>query len=149
MYQEYASQLPDHWARYRQNIVATLNDIDSAEQIVAEHAGAIVGSVLLYPPRALASPPDGAPLQIPWPEVRLLAVAREARGHGIGAVLMQECVRRAGESGAALLTLHTTDLMRVAMRLYERMGFQRAPELNFHPAPGLTVKGYRLPLAGG
>jgi hypothetical protein len=39
--------------------------------------------------------------------------------------------------------------MQVAMRLYERMGFARAPDLDFSPAPGITVKGYRLPLSGG
>jgi hypothetical protein len=40
-------------------------------------------------------------------------------------------------------------MMRAAMRLYERLGFVAAPELDFHPAPGLTVKGYRLSLAAG
>lgn len=36
--------------------------------------------------------------------------------------------------------------MAVAMRLYERMGFGRAPELDFSPAPGIVAKGYELPL---
>jgi len=31
--------------------------------------------------------------------------------------------------------------MRVAMRMYERMGFVRAPELDFHPDENVTVKG--------
>jgi ribosomal protein S18 acetylase RimI-like enzyme len=57
---------------------------------------------------------------------------------------MQECVTRAHASGTASLTLHTTDIMQAAMRLYERMGFVRAPELDFEPAPGVVVKGYRL-----
>jgi len=30
--------------------------------------------------------------------------------------------------------------------LYERMGFRRAPEIDFRPAPGVLVKGYRLAL---
>ena len=59
---------------------------------------------------------------------------------------MQECVRRARKSGARVLGLHTTDLMQTAQRMYERMGFARFPELDFHPAPGVTVKGYRLEL---
>jgi ribosomal protein S18 acetylase RimI-like enzyme len=59
---------------------------------------------------------------------------------------MQECVRRARRSGAAALTLHTTDIMQAAVRLYERMGFRRAPDLDFHPAPSMTIKGYRLAL---
>jgi GNAT superfamily N-acetyltransferase len=57
---------------------------------------------------------------------------------------MEECIRRARGGGAATLTLHTTDMMRVAMGLYERMGFARAVELDFTPAPGAVVKGYRL-----
>ena len=31
------------------------------------------------------------------------------------------------------------------MRLYERMGFQRASDLDFSPRPGSPAKGYRLP----
>jgi len=48
--------------------------------------------------------------------------------------------------GAAALALHTTDLMQVAMQLYERMGFIRAPDLDFHPVPEVTIKGYRFNL---
>jgi GNAT superfamily N-acetyltransferase len=78
--------------------------------------------------------------------VRLLAVAPEARGQGIGIALMKECIRRARRLGAVCLNLHTTDMMQVAMRMYERMGFVRAPELDFHPDPSITVKAYRLKL---
>lgn len=44
------------------------------------------------------------------------------------------------------MMLHTTEAMQVAMAMYERMGFHHAQELDFHPAPDLTVKGYRLDL---
>ena len=145
-YHEYAAQLPVHWDAYRRNIVSTLADVGSAEQMVAEREGRIVGAVLLYPTGAFTPSRDGAPVGTRWPEVRLLAVAPGERGLGIGAGLMQECVRRARGAGAPALTLHTTDVMRAAMRLYERLGFVAAPELDFHPAPGLTVKGYRLSL---
>jgi len=37
-------------------------------------------------------------------------------------------------------------MMRVAMRMYERMGFVRAPDLDFHPDPSVAVKAYRLEL---
>jgi len=36
--------------------------------------------------------------------------------------------------------------MQVAMRMYERMGFVRAPDLDFDPDPSITVKAYRLDL---
>jgi GNAT superfamily N-acetyltransferase len=146
-YQEYAPVMPANWDRYRDNILATLADVEPAEQIVAEQDGKVVGAVLLYPAGTVFSSGDSVQITLRWPEVRLLAVTPSARGQGIGAGLMRECVRRARQAGAAALTLHTTDIMQVAMRMYERMGFVRAPELDFHPAPDVTVKGYRLDLA--
>jgi GNAT superfamily N-acetyltransferase len=148
-YQQYAIVMPPpHWENYRQNILATLADVRPAEQIVAEQDGAVVGAVLLYPAGTVFSGPDGASVTLAWPEVRLLAVAPAARGQGIGKALMQECVRRAHQSKSAAITLHTNDMMEVAMRMYERMGFVRAPEFDFHPAPGATIKGYRFNLDG-
>jgi GNAT superfamily N-acetyltransferase len=147
-YEQYAAVLPPPlWEAYRQNIVATLAKADPATQIVAEDAGGLAGAVLLYPAGSVMGEPGGAPaLTLAWPEVRLLAVAPSARGSGIGRRLMEECIRRSRAAGARALTLHTTDMMRVAMRLYERMGFERAPDLDFAPAPGLLVKGYKLGL---
>jgi GNAT superfamily N-acetyltransferase len=139
-YAEYAARLPHLWDAYRGNIEATLADVAPAQQIVAERRGAVVAAVLLYPPGSHA-PGAGA-----WPEVRLLAVAPAARGQGIAHALMQECVARARAWGAAALSLHTMDVMVGARRLYRRMGFVRAPELDFTPAPTVTVKGYRLAL---
>ena len=141
-YQEYASQVPI-WGPYRQNILATLANPRPATQLVAEHDGSIVGTVLLYPagPAGAAAPGQGR-----WPEVRLLAVAPSARGQGVAHALMQECVRRAREAKADALTLHTMSAMQGALRLYTRMGFQPAPELDFQPAPGFIVNGYRLTL---
>jgi GNAT superfamily N-acetyltransferase len=141
-YEQYAAALPPPlWAMYRQSIQATLADVRPAAQIVAEEGGALVGTVLLYP--------AGAAVTLEWPEVRLLAVAPAARGKGVARRLMEECIRRARAAGAPALTLHTADIMAAAMRLYERMGFVRAPELDFSPAPEITVKGYRLPLTSG
>ena len=145
-YQEYAALLPARWEGYRQNILATLADVQPAAQIVADQESHIVGTVLLYPAETVIANPGGVPVTLTWPEVRLLAVAPTARGQGVGAALMQECVRRARQSGARVLTLHTADIMEAAMRLYARMGFQRAPDLDFQPAPGVTIKGYRLSL---
>jgi len=145
-YQEYAAVMPAHWERYRQNILTTLAAVGPAAQIVAEQEGRILGAVLFYPPGSVIPAPGGEPVTLTWPEVRLLAVAPAARRQGIGTALMHECVRRARQSGAMVLTLHTTDIMRAAMRLYERMGFQRSPELDFQPVPDVIVKGYRLDL---
>jgi len=146
-YEEYAPLMPSHWEDYRENILATLAHVEPAEQIVAERGGAIVGTVLLYPAGTVFSGHDNVSITLASPEVRLLAVAPAARGQGIGTALMRECIRRARRSGAAVLTLHTTDLMHVAMGMYERMGFKRVPEIDFYVDQDLTVKGYRLNLA--
>ena len=60
----------------------------------------------------------------------------------VGAVL----VRAFRGLGAEALSLHTTDLMRVVKAMYERMGFVRAPGLDFEPAPGILIQGFRLRL---
>ena len=144
-FQQYAAVMPPlRWEGYRENILATMADAAPARQIVAEKEGVILGSVLLYPPGTAFSTPHEGPLSCP--EVRLLAVAPEARGQGIGTALMKECIRRARRLGAFCLNLHTTDMMQVAMRMYERMGFVRAPELDFYPDPSIIVKAYRLKL---
>ncbi len=145
-YEQYASIMKENWKYYRQNILDTLADPKPAEQIVAETDHGIVGTVLLYPAGTKLSGPDGRQVSLEVPEVRLLAVAPVARGQGIGVALMQECMRRARQSGAAALGLHTTDMMQVAMRMYERMGFVRAPSLDLRPAEGIVVKGYRIKL---
>jgi len=106
----------------------------------------IVGGVLLYPMGAVffnagvASPP------LEWPTIRLLAVHPESRGQGIGKALIHECIRRARQAGAEFITLHTREMMKAAMRLYEQMGFARAPELDLDPAAESMLKGYRFGL---
>jgi GNAT superfamily N-acetyltransferase len=147
-YQEYALRMPAHWEDYVQNILVTLAEARSTEQIVAEQDGTVVGTVLLYPAGTVLTPRSEVSVTLAWPEVRLLAVAPAARGQGIGAALMRECIQRARQSGAAALTLHTTEMMKVAMGMYERMGFVRAPDLDFRPGPDITIKGYRYDLNG-
>ena len=146
-YAEYAAVMaPTAWAGLERAVRAALDSEEAAELIVAEHRGELVGSVMLFPPASDAY--GGMAGRASWPELRLLAVAPEARGLGVGRALVDECVRRARRTGASELGLHTSASMRVAMRLYERMGFVRAPEYDFQPEGAERVEGYRLPLAG-
>lgn len=145
-YEEYAAFMPPEvFGEYRRNMLATLDQDGPVEHIVAEQDGTMVGSVLLFPAGATVQTPTGM-IRLEWPEVRLLAVVPSARGQGVGVALMQECVQRARRSGVAALTLHTNEIMQAAMRLYERMGFVRAPELDFRPAKDVLIKGFRLNL---
>jgi GNAT superfamily N-acetyltransferase len=146
-YEEYAGVVSaSFWEEYRRHLLATVDTQGPVEHIVAELSGTIVGSVLLYPPFWNAY--TGAIANVDWPVVRLLAVAPAARGQGVGAALMDECEQRARRMGASLLGLHTADIMRIAMRMYERRGFVRASELDFRPAEDVLVKGYLKSLKG-
>jgi ribosomal protein S18 acetylase RimI-like enzyme len=145
-YGEYAAKMePAAWAGLEGAVRAALASDDPAVQrIVAERDGEIVGSVMLYPPAASAyGELAGAAA---WPELRLLAVAPSARGLGIGRALVDECVRRARAAGAPALVLHTSKSMEVAIGMYERMGFVRAPGHDFQPPGGELVTAYMLPL---
>ncbi|HEY8478999.1 MAG TPA: helix-turn-helix domain-containing GNAT family N-acetyltransferase [Spirillospora sp.] len=56
-------------------------------------------------------------------QLRLLHVEPDARGKGIGAALVDECVRFAADAGYSEIMLWTTALQRPAHRIYERAGF--------------------------
>jgi GNAT superfamily N-acetyltransferase len=142
-YQEYEAFLGENYHFYAESIETTLTDPKPAAQIVAEQDGRLVGAALLYPPGTAFEVAEGQPTPI-WPEVRLVAVPPAARGRGIGKALLEECLRRARADGCPGLALHTTDMMQVALQMYERMGFFRTPEFDFYPAPEFQVKAYRF-----
>jgi len=143
-YAEYATIMdPKSWRGLSAAIHAALKSSE-ATRIVAEDHGTVIGSVMLYPPRANAYGEEVR--RVGWPEVRLVAVDPAARGRGVAQALMDECVRRARASGATNLGIHTSRSMRAAMRLYARMGFVRAPEHDFQPPGAERVQGYRLAL---
>ena len=76
---------------------------------------------------------------------RLLAVGPEARGRGIGRALVQGCIDLAKEAGQGQVILHSAEAMKVAWGMYERLGFERSPDLDFLQGE-LPVFGFRLKL---
>jgi GNAT superfamily N-acetyltransferase len=90
----------------------------------------------------------------PWAEFtasdeacfRMLAVAPEAQGGGVGGALIEACVERARRDGKGRLSLLTTPNMTAAHRLYERFGFRRAPESDIIVEDGLQLRSYALDL---
>jgi ribosomal protein S18 acetylase RimI-like enzyme len=141
-YDEFAKVMePAAWKALEKAMHAVLNDEGGGECIIADDDGRLVGSVFLYPAGA-ASYGDGEVHASP--ELRLLAVAPNARKRGVGRALVQECVRRATAAGATELGLHTSKSMAEAIALYESMGFARASERDRRPAGGELVEAYRL-----
>lgn len=144
-YAQYAAVMtPGTWAGLEGAVRAALDAEVPAERIVAECDGALVGSVMLFPPAVDAY--GGLAARAPWPELRVLAVAPEARGLGVGQALVEECVRRARASGAAAIGLHSSRSMAAALRMYERLGFVRDPATDFQPDGDELVQGFRLAL---
>lgn len=77
--------------------------------------------------------------------IRLLAVSPAARGMGVGKALTQHCIEQARVLGRSQVILHTTKAMQTAWMMYERMGFERFPVIDFDQG-ALNVSGFRLRL---
>jgi predicted N-acetyltransferase YhbS len=108
-----------------------------------ETGGMVVGGVTYAPDpsstSAEFSDPDAA-------GIRMLAVAADAQGRGVGEALTRACVDRARAAGRGQIVLHSTDRMATAHRLYERLGFVRDTSIDWEGEPGLWLRGYRLRL---
>jgi GNAT superfamily N-acetyltransferase len=76
---------------------------------------------------------------------RLLAVDPDVRAMGVGKALVRQCIELAKREKQGQVIIHTTDAMKVAWGMYERLGFERSPDLDFMQE-GLQVFGFRLEL---
>jgi GNAT superfamily N-acetyltransferase len=143
-YREHAVKIPEgHWKTLKQAILSEADLQPGVERLVAEIDGTIVGSVALFPAKSDAY--EGYIKELDYPEIRMLAVSPEARGKGVASALISECMKRAKIKGCSAIGLHTGQFMDKAMRLYERLGFERLPQYDFEPADdGIVVKAYVL-----
>ncbi|PYC67043.1 GNAT family N-acetyltransferase [Streptomyces tateyamensis] len=77
-------------------------------------------------------------------EIRMLAAAGAARGLGVGEALVRAAVDRCRELGLAGLAFSTRPGMKAAHRIYERVGFARAPERDWCPREGIDLWVYAM-----
>lgn len=74
---------------------------------------------------------------------RLLAVDPELRGIGLGREITLACIDKAKEDGLGEIIIHSTEYMRIAWNMYEKLGFKRSTDLDFMQEE-LPVFGFRL-----
>ena len=140
------SELPDYFELLRN--VGVLLKNPGTEILVAvsdsdEIGGAVVfiGNMRYYGAHNnIVNEPDSCGF-------RLLAVDPDKSRNGIATSLVHACIAKAKERNASSVIIHTTDPMKVAWRMYERLGFERSKELDFSRS-NLNVYGLRYRLNG-
>ena len=78
--------------------------------------------------------------------LRMLAVSPDAMGHGVGTSLVRETIGRARRDGRHRLVLLSRTTMPAAHAIYDRLGFERAPELD-EIWDDVTLLGFALQLS--
>jgi GNAT superfamily N-acetyltransferase len=150
-YSEFANTIPARvFAEYQRDLADVELRARLGQVLVADHGGRIVASASFYAAATAAG--------TGWPAgcagVRVVAVDPRWRNRGLAGRMMEHCVALARHAGATHLCLHSASFMSAATALYQRLGYERAPQfdldVNAHYAidglPRITALGYRLRL---
>jgi ribosomal protein S18 acetylase RimI-like enzyme len=122
-FQQYKGHYDD-WAAFLRDVGAMATLAKAGELIVALTDGRIAGAVGYVGPNL----PKAAQFDPSWAIIRMLAVDPAARGRGPGKALTLECIRRAERDRSAVIALHTSPFMTVALEMYLRLGFEADKE---------------------
>ena len=141
-YEEFSGEDTDDYVHHLRD-AATRDREAELWVATADDTEEILGTVTICPPGS------------PWREIarddregefRMLAVAPDARGAGVGAVLLDLVVEHFRRGGATRVVMSTLPTMRAAHRIYERAGFVRMPERDWSPTSDIDLIAYALEL---
>jgi ribosomal protein S18 acetylase RimI-like enzyme len=79
----------------------------------------------------------------------MLAVAPAAQGRGVGTALLQRVLDDSRARGKTGVVCSSQPEMRAAHRIYERLGFTRAPARDWSPVPGVALLAFAISLGPG
>lgn len=130
----------DYQGDYLNDLADVAGRPEGTVVLVAIEDGRLVGCVTyvasMSSPYAEFDAADGA-------GIRMLGVDPTAHGRGVGTALTRACMERAVADGRGVIVLHTARAESSATRLYDRLGFERAPELDTTgPGVELTARRY-------
>jgi len=112
--------------------------------VAVADGGRVLGSVTVE----LTAKVDPARELLPGEaHLRMLGVAPEAQGRGVGRALVEAAAALARSAGKSRLTLGTRPEMVAARRLYDRVGFRAGPPAEGAPGHGYLT--YELDLEAG
>lgn len=115
---------------------------DRGRVLVAVREGEVVGVVALLPPDA----PGKAVGEGDEAELCRLVVAAGARGQSTGRALAERCEQLAREADGEAIALWSRRYQEAAHRLYESLGYRRAPARDSIDASGHERLVFRLEL---
>jgi ribosomal protein S18 acetylase RimI-like enzyme len=143
-YREFIRPGDEDWERYLLRIADVADRADRTTILVAVEDGLVLGSLTLELDARVRDEDEDEEEQRPLdPEeahIRMLGVDPAARARGVARALMAESEARAQAAGKTFMTLHTTQRMKAAQAMYERLGYERTADIVF--PDGFVLLGY-------
>ncbi len=140
--------LPDVWPDAQQTYNDELRDVATRDRVscvlvaVGPDGGLLGGVTYVRGP----DDPFSEELREGEAGIRMLAVDPACHRRGVGRALVEACMERARSGGRRRIVLHTGHWMAAAKHLYEALGFEREPALDFTPVPGIDLLAYAIDL---
>jgi ribosomal protein S18 acetylase RimI-like enzyme len=141
-YREFVRPGDGDWERYLLRIADVADRADRTTILVAVEDGLLLGSLTLELDARVRDEggEEQRPLDPEEAHIRMLGVDPAARARGVARALMAESEARARAAGKTFMTLRTTQRMKAAQAMYERLGYERTPNIVF--PDGFVLLGY-------